>query len=307
MRILYIAAKSQDYLNDQVFHGLRTLFGAEVVEVPRLGYMYRSHFPSGYPWFSFYGLLDDDSSVDRTDLPAKIAARYFDLVIYGSASRNREYLPLVLSCYPPNRIVYLDGEDADGTCALRHIEPQNIMPWEPSNFVIPPTPLYFKRELEDRDRAIALPICFSIPTEKIIPDDAIPPKVRLMSEMSPTDGSTHVYGLDAQEAYYHQYGESLFARTCKKGGWDCARHYEIVAAGTLPYFEGIEACPEGTLALWNKNLLVEAIRLRDDTASTALRDAGLYMELLYRLRTALRGRLTTEAMAKYVLAKAVAA
>ena len=36
--------------------------------------------------------------------------------------------------------------------------------------------------------------------------------------------------------YYKDYQRSYFAITCKKGGWDCLRHYEILANAVSPTF-----------------------------------------------------------------------
>ena len=50
----------------------------------------------------------------------------------------------------------------------------------------------------------------------------------------------------------------MFALTTKKCGWDCMRHYEILANGCIPYFPDIENCPSNTMALLPKELLLKA-------------------------------------------------
>jgi hypothetical protein len=300
MKILFLSSPNQDYLNDTLFHGFRSLFGPEVVDIDRVKGMYKNDFKD-YPWYTFYGLLPD-IEVDREDIPRKIATHYFDLVIYGSVHRNRKYLSEVTSAYSSDRVIFIDGEDADGLIAFDHIEPQNLHPWEPKGYALHPTKLYFKRELYESHRDMAIPIQFSIPKEKIISLADIPPKTRLMAPMSPTDGSTHIYGLDEQDKYFRQYSESFFGRTTKKGGWDCARHYEIMAAGAIPYFERLEECPRGTLALMPKKEFFEARALCDSCNGDIDKlDIKLYVGLLVNTRKVLLDRLTTEAMAKYVL------
>ena len=117
MRILFISAggPTQDYMRDCVFHGLRSLLGPDVVDVGRLDSIY-----VGADRASMYGLGMtlyaelSDIVVDRTDIPAKIARKYFDLVIYGSIHRCHDYLHEVASMYDPRRVIFIDGEDHPG-------------------------------------------------------------------------------------------------------------------------------------------------------------------------------------------------
>lgn len=289
MRILYISkADSQDFLCDMMFHGLRSLCGPDVVDDNRITFMY-----SDYPvellnskcFFTIYGLLDP-IAVDRTDIPRKIATRYFDLIVYGSIHRCLDYFTEVMEAYPRDRVLMLDGEDdhrysphcRDG--------------------------IYFKRELNVSDPEI-LPIGFSIPREKIVHD--IPPKTRVFAPLIPGDHSTYIYyasdtrletRIAAEASYYRQYSESYFGRTRKKGGWDCCRHYEIMLSGALPYFEDLEHCPERTLHFFPKQELLAARRMADSWGD---HQHLPYEGLLLAVRTALRERLTTEAMAKYMV------
>jgi len=279
VRILYISgAKGADYLCDMIFHGLRSLYGADCVDVNRIDFMYRgTPYP---PFYTVYGLLED-IEVDREDINAKILARHFDLIVYGSIQRCTEYFEAVRATYPRNRILLLDGEDDHVISPLRGMG------------------VYFKRELATDD-ADLLPIGFCIPKEKIwnVEFD----KSRLFAPCDPRDRSTYVYYGD-ESLYYSQYAESYYGRTMRKGGWDCCRHYEILAAGALLYFVGLEACPPRTLHFLPKDTLLEARRLADGWND---RSPLLWEGLLLNVRTALRERLTTEAMAKYILEAAAA-
>ena len=62
-------------------------------------------------------------------------------------------------------------------------------------------------------------------------------KEKILATCDPRDTSTYIF--DDEESYYNDYAKSLFAITMKKGGWDCLRHYEILAAGCLPVFLNI--------------------------------------------------------------------
>jgi len=255
-----------------LFHGLRSLLGPDCVDVRRISFMY--HDTPSPPFFTVYGLLPD-IPVDREDIPGKIRARYFDAVIYGSVHRNRDYFDEVRAVYPPSRIAYIDGED---DWSVAEIGPG----------------LYFKRELNDGHPASYFPIEFCIPREKIRLDS--PTKTRLMSPLIPGDPSTYLYYGD-EPAYYDQYAVSYFGRTRLKGGWDCCRHYEIMAAGCLPYFEGLESCPTRTLFRLPKPELLHARQLYDRGS------LDLWEYLMEKVRTVLLRDLTTESMARYLLEK----
>jgi hypothetical protein len=101
------------------------------------------------------------------------------------------------------------------------------------------------------------PITFSIPETKII--NEISKKTKILSSLIPGVLSTYIY--DNEVDYYDEYRKSFFATTIKKSGWDCLRHYEIMANGCIPYFPNIENCPVNTMALLPKNLIIEGNKL----------------------------------------------
>lgn len=97
------------------------------------------------------------------------------------------------------------------------------------------------------------PICYTIPECKIT--ENVSEKTKIVSSIYPGKKETYIY--ETEEDYYNQYKESLFAITFRKGGWDCMRHYEILACGTIPYFPEIENCPKNTMFLFPKDLVLE--------------------------------------------------
>ena len=101
------------------------------------------------------------------------------------------------------------------------------------------------------------PITFSIPNDKIVVE--IPLKTKFLSNLVPGDLATYIY--NTEEAYYNEYKKSLFATTYKKAGWDCMRHYEILACGCIPYFPNIENCPSKTMYHLPKKLIIEGNKL----------------------------------------------
>ena len=146
------------------------------------------------------------------------------------------------------------------------------------------------------------PIAFSIPEEKIV--DNIQSKTKLLSSLIPGDTSTYIY--DNETDYYNEYKQSMFAITIKKAGWDCMRHYEILANGTIPYFPDIEKCPPNTMALLPKNLIIEGNSLYNkyqNQTTCSQEDMNDCHNLINRLLDYTRNHLTTNKMAKYILNK----
>lgn len=99
------------------------------------------------------------------------------------------------------------------------------------------------------------PISFSIPESKIVAE--VPPKTRLFAQLVPGVESTYIY--TDEESYRKGYQESVYGRTKKKGGWDCLRHYEILANGCIPWFENLDKCPPQTLTHFPKALVSAAM------------------------------------------------
>jgi hypothetical protein len=145
------------------------------------------------------------------------------------------------------------------------------------------------------------PITFSIPESKII--ERMPNKTKFVSNLIPGDLSTYIY--NTEEEYYNEYKSSLFATTTKKGGWDCMRHYEILACGAIPYFPNIDNCPENTMALLPKKLIKSANILFEEYKNKEINPADIKecSDLITSLLDYTRSHLTTIKMAKYVLNK----
>ena len=99
------------------------------------------------------------------------------------------------------------------------------------------------------------PITFSIPKEKIYENYNVI-KTKILSNLIPDFTLNYIY--DNEEEYYNEYKTSYFAITRKKAGWDCMRHYEILANGCIPYFLNIENCPKNTMYLLPKKLFIQS-------------------------------------------------
>jgi hypothetical protein len=103
---------------------------------------------------------------------------------------------------------------------------------------------------------IMIPFSYCIPDEFIV--NAVPEKTQVQSFVVPD--TKYSFGLGEQHLYYDEYRRSRFAVTRKKGGWDCMRHYEILANGCIPIFENLEDCPHFTLTTFPKELVLKANR-----------------------------------------------
>jgi hypothetical protein len=96
----------------------------------------------------------------------------------------------------------------------------------------------------------------------------------------------------------------------KKAGWDCMRHYEIIANVCFPYFVNIEDCPPNTMTLWPKDLLKEGNKLYDtkfkniNITDLTLDSIEEYNILVNKLLEYTRTFFTTKYIANYIMEKA---
>ncbi len=144
------------------------------------------------------------------------------------------------------------------------------------------------------------PVQFSISETKVV--KSVPNKTRDFAYIVPGKLETYIY--DNEEDYYKGYQESYFAVTCKKAGWDCLRHYEILANGCIPYFIDIDQCPEKTLAYFPKDLVREAMQLEGVSylhIDHSKFNKKRYYEILEQLLEYTRNYLTSRKMAEHVL------
>lgn len=145
-----------------------------------------------------------------------------------------------------------------------------------------------------------IPIQFSISERKMVQE--IPKKEKDFAFIIPGQLNTYIY--DDESEYYSDYQNSYFAVTCKKAGWDCLRHYEILANGCIPYFIDLEECPENTMVLFPKKLILEAMNLEGVSYLNIDHqkfNKKRYFEILNELMDYTRKNLTTKKIAQYIL------
>lgn len=284
MKILFLSlGTGMDYQCDTILTGLKLLFGSDVVDANKAFHLYDTYPENKLSKLYGKGFtlskVIEDLPVDRDDIDRKIATNYFDLVIYGSIWRYSKKLELVIKHYSREKIIVIDGE-------------------EPPNPVLHPSHLYttyFKRELYNSYEGVNT-IQFSLPDCKFNTIDVV--KKKKVASITPLDKSTYIY--TNEKDYYNDYAESLFAITCRKGGWDCMRHYEILGNKCIPLFLNLKGCPEQTLTVFPKIKLQEIYKTIEITNNTLKlhNPIDYYLEEIANLVTFTKNNLTCS---QYVL------
>lgn len=145
----------------------------------------------------------------------------------------------------------------------------------------------------------SLPYC--IPDENIVKfEDIINKKHIIISDIIPGEQITYRFTAQDEVEYNEHYQESFFAYTQKKGGWDCLRHYEILANGCLPIFKNLPQCPRDSLSTLPKELIEEyskkILPFRKEYRSQ-------YNEYLIKILDHVRRHCSTSATSTYFLEK----
>jgi hypothetical protein len=278
-KILFISTgAAPDYQCDMIFHGLKKLYGRNVMSSSPMWYMFNDisqETKAGLYGcgFTIYGNLDVSlkNTLDAKEIRKKIERKHFDKVVYGSIHRDQSFLEEVVSSYGPSDIAFVDGEDV--TSILEQFKALGR---------------YFKRELLDTETGV-YPIQFCIPAEKIAP--SFPEKKKPWATVVP--GKLETYIFLEEKKYYRDYQESVYAHTQKKAGWDCLRHYEILANWCIPWFAQLDECPKNTLFRLPREAVLAANR--EEYGERQARECVLY------LVDQLKKNMTTEAMARYLM------
>lgn len=242
MRILFITTqnptKQGDLLEVSLLHGLREVLGDDCVDYPRKKIMY--HDFSDTPKDTLHGrgftlLTTPIADVSDRD----VFNQKFDYVIYGDGHMYGEVPDIDgVNELADGNIWIIDGHDLYGDAERKIIHNgEEIIGTQFTNC--------FKRELVETDDDSVYPTGFGIPEERIrevdfsIKDQLFQktaPSDALFEETSDIGGGFAHHKFTVEEDYYNDLSRSWFGLTCKKGGWDCLRHYEIIAAGSLLLF-----------------------------------------------------------------------
>jgi hypothetical protein len=162
---------------------------------------------------------------------------------------------------------------------------------------------YFKRELNGDPTEFMRTISFAIADCKIRHLRA--EKTKVLGTVIPFRPETYVFKVEKE--YYDDYAHSLFAVTRKKSGWDCMRHYEILANRSIPYFVDIELCPPNIMLTMNKDLLTHIKREVDANGPEYYMPDALgwneYCAWEEQLHKEFKAKCTTIQLAQHLLAE----
>ena len=287
MKILFISGGDDvDYQCDVVFHGLKKLYGRNVYETVDNWFMFddisdKQKSQLYGKGFTITGLLDAKlkNVITIHEVKKKLKQTFFDLVIFGSIWRCADFFDLASCYYSKEKIIAIDGED--DTTILKSFVRRT---------------LYFKREFDGSSKGV-FPISFGIPKEKII--NEIKQKEKILAHIIPEDKSTYIY--ENENDYYNDYAISYFGKTTKKAGWDCLRHYEIIANGCIPYFPDLSKCPRDTMVSFPKDIILNT----NDIFAKIGKEIHVYDELLKeyseQILTFCKNHLTTERIVEYLI------
>ena len=261
IRVLFLTDDREDYLADGILHGLREIESISVIDYPKKACLYkdnasRSEFSVRGGGFTLYGLLNDNQSNEqgRIHIQQKLEKSYFDLVILSNIWRQWGLLMQWEKLLKKNcKLAILDGDDDErfypsSTTRLKHFGPSRWL----RDLLSPTTSVYFKREWTNKTNQWLYgcnikPLAFSVPEEKIISHSS--QKLRLFpshivdKEVADLIGAKTSYAFSTEVEYRKNLAESRFGITTKRGGWECLRHYEIAASGTIPCFKDLTKKP----------------------------------------------------------------
>jgi len=268
-----------DYLNDILYYGFTELDNINIVETIPIICLYKQYKDIIEPYhlwgkgFTSCFLIENDTK-ERDSIKEKIEQKYYDFIIYGSCNRCLDGYEIISQIYDQSKIILIDGSD---DTSLHPLHEKHTL---------------FKRELILNKKNV-LPIHFAIPSCKITKEKS--PKTRMLSSIIPGEK----YSFDIEQDYYKEYQSSNFAITTKKAGWDCMRHYEILANKCVPIFKDLQNCPQNTLTNLPKELLIECQAMIDNF------DQDKYDSINNELFNFTKQHLTTKQLANYVLEKII--
>ena len=141
------------------------------------------------------------------------------------------------------------------------------------------------------------PISYCIPDELFINSPLnYSEKKYDMAPLIPGNKETYIY--ENETDYNLMYANSKYALTTKKGGWDCLRHYEILANGCIPIFPNLILCPFQTMIEFPKKKIIEMTKEYNETGKIIN-----YNEKRDEIFKIAKEKLTCSANAKYFLHK----
>ena len=279
MKILFFTTENKlyqgDLLENTILHGLRSCLGENCVDYPKKKVMYH-----------------DFSEVHKDN----IHGRGFTLLttpIKDILNRNifEQHLDgHDLYGHAPNKIIF-DNEEIIGT------------QFDNS----------FKREFTKSSHKNVYPTGFGIPKERIrnLNIDCknqlfqkTAPDYSLFKDIKDLGGGFKHHKFSIESEYYEDLSASWFGLTSKKGGWDCLRHYEIIAAGACLLFRDYDKkpplCSPQNLPCFSYSSKEELDGIINRLVVNG-KPTDEYVDMVNQQRKWLLEFATTEARAKYII------
>ena len=242
-----------DYVTDCLYHGFKTLLGDDCVESEPIDHMYRGYqYTHDYVHhgFSMFGRLDAPIC-DQGEILRMVVNKEFDYIISPIHHTHRNDVSFVSQGLSTLKEIGYNADQIAVICSDEGPDTNMFLAGDSRC-------TFFKVELTEGYKGARIyPISYSVPRDIFV--DKVPEKDKDFATLIPSflrQGHPHeqTYIYKDEETYYQDYRRSRFGLTCKKGGWDCMRHYEIIACGCAPFFTDIEACPPQTLHNYPKEL-----------------------------------------------------
>lgn len=196
--------------------------------------------------FTLYGKLNKNfkNKINEISITEILdTASSFDVIVITSINRKYKSEAIKKDLFQKlnerisnSNLIVLDGDDSTNV-----------------DVDVASSSLYFKRELTERYKSLAMPISFTFPyleLNKNLID--VNNKTQILAPMDPRFQNSYIY--NDETTYFNQYIQSIFGVTTKKAGWDCLRHYEILSCNTLLFFPDINDKPPLTMAEFPVNL-----------------------------------------------------
>lgn len=246
MKILFVTTSNPrcqgDLLEVSILHGLRSLLGENCIDFPKKKILYHDWSDTkkeelhgrGFTLYKYPIQEINNRNLDK-----------FDVILYGVSEAYGEKEQERLNKLSDDNIWFLDGHDLYGY-APRMID------YNGEKIIGVQKIPSFKRELVEENLKNVYPTGFGIPEYQIRDIDfskkqqlfqKTAPDYSLFQDVRDIGGGFKHHIFTKEEEYYEDLSRSWFGLTCKKGGWDCLRHYEIIAAGSLLLFRDYEKKP----------------------------------------------------------------
>ena len=309
MKILFITSKKPEYqaeyLELTILNGMRKILGNNFIDYPRKKVAYGDFSEISKERLHGKGfsiLREPIQDIDR----GEVLNSKYDAILYGTGhSVGEDYYIPEIDKLTNGKIWILDGHDLYGNAKIKKVYKNEEIIGNQFRYS-------FKRELIFEEESV-FPTGYGIPEENIMPIN-LEKKSQLIQQTHPNfsnfetirdiaSGHKH-HIFESEKNYYQDLSKSWFGLTCKKGGWDCMRHYEIIAAGTVllfrDYKEKPNLCSPQNLPTISYSSKRELKKIMKSLVKKNKPTQG-YLDLLNAQRKWLQKNGTTTARAKSVL------